>query len=67
MTDILHMRKRNNGQKVDFAEIDAGGGPETGILLGVALWISYIVVNQIQRMIQSNVRNPIPGIFMNPI
>ena len=27
---------KNNGQKVDFAEIDAGGGPETGIQLGVA-------------------------------
>ena len=30
------MRSRNNGQKVDFAEIDVGGGPETGIQLGVA-------------------------------
>ena len=36
VTDILRMCKRNNGQKVDFAEIGAGGGPETGILLGVA-------------------------------
>ena len=30
---------KNNGQKVDFAEIDAGGGPETRIQLGVALRI----------------------------
>ena len=34
----LRMRRLNNGQKVDFAEIDAGGGPETGIPLVVALF-----------------------------
>ena len=27
---------KNNGQKVDFAKIDAGGGPETGIQPEVA-------------------------------
>ena len=35
----LRMRKMNNCQKVNFAEIDAGGGPETGILLVVALYM----------------------------
>ena len=37
VADGLRMRKLNNGQKVNFTEIDAGGGPETGILLVVAL------------------------------
>ena len=38
VADGLRMRKMNNCQKVNFVEIDAGGGPETGILLVVALY-----------------------------
>ena len=37
VADVLRMHRRNNGQKVYLPEIDAGGRPETGILLGVAL------------------------------
>ena len=36
VADVLRMHRRNNGQKVYLPEIDAGGRPETGILLGVA-------------------------------
>ena len=35
---------KNNGQKVDFAEIDAGSRPETGIQLGVALCLDAPVL-----------------------
>ena len=45
VADGLRMRKMNNCQKVNFAEIDAGGGPETGILLVVAL--DKVTVNRI--------------------
>ena len=39
VADVLRMRRWNNGQKVNIAEIDAGGGPETVIPLVVALWL----------------------------
>ena len=35
---------KKNGQKVDFAEIDTGSGPETGIQLGVALCLDAPVL-----------------------
>ena len=41
---------KNNGQKVDFAEIDVGGGPETGIQLGVALFFAVIKCMSVFRM-----------------
>ena len=49
VANVLRTRRRNNGQKVYLPEIDAGGRPENGILLGVALscatvWIEILLV-----------------------